>query len=138
MKDDLVGEALRGLPRDEASPDFTARTVSLMDGDVGPRRRRPALYLALLLLVIGLGLGTHRAREIAVSAARLADLEEAREEVAALQVEYQRLLELEAESPRFVHVNLAEDVDLVLDLSAWSSAVPGGPVAQPAVYRPKR
>jgi hypothetical protein len=71
--------------------------------------------------------------EVEAQAARQAELDAVRQEAAAIQADYQRLLELKRESSRVIHVNVAEDVDLVLDLSEWPR--PGMSQAQPAVYR---
>ena len=82
LTDDPVGEALRALPRDQASPGFTSRTVARA-GEPLRRRRFGHRWLPLaaaVALCVGLWLGVERSREQAAREARQAELAAVREE----------------------------------------------------------
>lgn len=139
LSDDQLGELLRSLPREPASPGFTAGVMARLavregqppgpaSGEIvafsGPRRL-PAwsgwLMAAAALLVCGLGLREwqHR-REIDESLRRIAELRGQYQELASQIAELKE--EASGGSRPVVYLGGNREVDLVLDLGRLAAA----------------
>ncbi|MCP4661189.1 MAG: hypothetical protein GY856_37780 [bacterium] len=121
MDENRISQVLRSLPREEASPYFTAGVLRRLRE---PRRReaRARWLLAvatILILAVAFGAreGWHR-YEHRQAVARLAAL---RAEHQALETELESLRALAAQAHPVVYLGSTRNVDLVLDLSQLSS-----------------
>lgn len=119
MDEERISQLLRSLPREEASPYFTAGVLRRLREGESPRRRIPRRVLAAVAAVLVLALafgareGWHR-YQLRQSRARLAAL---RAEHEALNTELRALRELAAEARPVVYLGSRGDVDLVVDLA---------------------
>ncbi len=132
---DPLERALRALPREGASTDFTDRVLRGL-ATRGPARR-PALRWSLaaaataLVLLAGLLGLSQRQREQGALATRAQQL---REEHRQLQDELTALRQVVDENPSVIYLGGNESVDLVFDLAPVASRPEAGR-ARPAVFR---
>jgi hypothetical protein len=138
MEDDRLGDLLRELPREQARPGFTARTLARLDArenniHVSPwSRLAPATALAT---VVALALSAGALMSWRHESQTLLEAERTRMALQEIRAEHGRLArELrdisEPPSPTVVYLGGDEDVDLVLDLGKVRSSE----VVTPAAY----
>jgi anti-sigma factor RsiW len=138
MEDDRLGDLLRELPREQARPGFTARTLARLDTresntHVSPwSRLAPAAALAAVV-ALALSAGVlmswrHESRTSLEAEQTRAALREIRAEHGRLARELRDISE--PPSPTVVYLGGDEDVDLVLDLGKVRSSE----VVAPAAY----
>ena len=131
MEDHRLGDLLRGLPREQARPDFTARVLARLDEAParasGPRVRLVLAAAAITVAAVSAGVLVDRqtAAPNTISATR------AQQTLRDLRAEHERLQrELrEISEPPVIYVGGNEDVDLVLDLGAVREAEGATPAA---------
>jgi hypothetical protein len=125
MNDERISEALRSLPREEASPYFTAAVMRRL-GEAEKQRRflpleRLVMVAAAIALFAAIGLGLNelrldheRQQERQASLARLEALETER---TALEAELQALHRLAHDARPTVYLSSTPDYDVVLDMT---------------------
>lgn len=137
-EDAKLSELLGSLPREKASPYFTAGVLRRLREGRGRRRLQPierfVAVAAAVALVAAAGLGLNswrlereRARDRQAAVARLENLEAER---AALQKEL-AALHREARAVEPVHLTSAPGYDVVLDMKSLARRVQALPAASP-------
>ncbi|MEM7583296.1 MAG: hypothetical protein AAF560_07955 [Acidobacteriota bacterium] len=135
MSDDRVSQALRSLPREQASPQFKREVLHRLDVERARKHRWGLAAAALLALAIGLG-WQERQHQVTQqqSTARLQAL---LAEKQALEEELRQLQALTAQARPVVYLGGNEEVDLVLDLARLRSRGKPSELPQsPAAVRP--
>ncbi|MCZ6727765.1 MAG: hypothetical protein O7A98_10505 [Acidobacteria bacterium] len=130
---DQLREALRNLPRELASADFTQRLLVRRATEISTPKRaswpRLAAAATLTLVVVGGFYLRHESQALEARRHREA-LQQRRLE---LELELAELRQRVAETPT-LYLGTTEDFDLVLDLAPWMDQ----PSVQPAAYNAAR
>jgi len=117
MDDERLDQLLRGLPRHDASPRFTAAVLRRLREDAPRPRRRLALTAATVVtLAVGLVFGAHEHTRAAERQRELARLEALETEKRALETEIRELRRLARDARPVVYLDSTPAVDLVVDL----------------------
>jgi hypothetical protein len=140
MNDERLHELLKTLPREQASPSFTARVLARCRAESAPVRRAPLwrpAWSAAVAVALGLGLlvswQVYEARQAeALRAARLASL---LEEQRRLEQELGELRRYAREPTAQVYLGGDERTDLVLDLGELARRAERGGY-RPAGWQP--
>lgn len=133
LTDDDVAGLIKGLPRTEASRDFTSRVLEKLDRSRRRRsKRRAVVAVSMLVGLAGLGSWAANRYEESRAAARLEAL---RTEYRELESELQKLRALAAEIEPVLELGGTDEVDFVFDLREVD---PQPPRAQPVSHERMR
>jgi len=121
MDENRISHLLRALPREEASPHFTAGVLRRLREP--PRRAAPARWLVAVatILILAVGFGAHQGWQWYEQRQTMARIAALRAEQRDLEAELESLEALIAEAHPVVHLGSTRNVDLVVDLSRLSS-----------------
>ena len=130
---DRLRDALRNLPRERASADFTERLLarSATESSAATRASWPRLAAAATITLLIVGGFYLRQESEALEARRHREVLQQRR--LELELELAQLRQRVAETPT-LYLGTTEDFDLVLDLAPWMDQ----PAVQPAAYNTSR
>jgi hypothetical protein len=134
-------EILRSLPREDASPAFTAGVLARVRQDEGRRAfcgltlERAVLAAALVFMALAVGLLLHQRLDDAERRETLARIEALEAERAALEAELLSLQRDTREAQGLIYLSSTPDVDMVLDMGRLARRRSAGDI-RPAVAVP--
>lgn len=133
LSDDDVAGLIKGLPRTQASADFTSRVLAKLDRSRRRRSKRRAVFaVSMLIGLAAIGSWALNRYEDSRAAARLEAL---RREYRELESELEKLRALAAEIEPVLDLGGTDEVDFVFDLREVD---PQPPRAQPVSHERSR